>query len=47
MKEKLYAYRIEHRAITILDVPAKYREGVMALLGDFDRERQEKILAEN
>jgi hypothetical protein len=46
MKEKLYAHRIERRAITILDVPEQYREGVMALLGEFDRARQERILGQ-
>ena len=46
MKEKLYAHRIAKRAITITDVPAKYRDAVMGLLGESDRERNEKILAE-
>ena len=44
MKEKLYARQIERRQITILDVPMKYREKVMSLLSDFDRERMEKLI---
>lgn len=44
MKEKLYAYSIEKRSITILDVPAKYRDGVIALLGEADRKRCAEIL---
>lgn len=46
MREKLYAYRISNREISIEDVPAKYRNKVMALLTPPDRERQERILAE-
>lgn len=46
MREKLYAHRIEKRAITIMDVPEKYRDAVLALLGESDRERNERILAE-
>lgn len=44
MREKLYAARIAKRAITILDVPERYREGVMALLSDSDRERMERLI---
>lgn len=46
MREKLYAYRIAKRAMTIMDVPEKYRDGVMALLGESDRERNLKMLAQ-
>ena len=44
MKEKLYAERIVKRKITILDVPEKYRDAVMALLPESDRERMERLL---
>lgn len=45
MREKLYASRIANRKITILDVPEKYRERVMALLGESDQRRNKEILA--
>ena len=44
MREKLYAARIARRQITILEVPAQYRDGVMALLSDSDRERMERLI---
>lgn len=47
MREKLYASRVAKRAITILDVPEELRDGVMALLGESDRMRQTRILAES
>ena len=45
MREKLYATRIAKRKITILDVPVEYRDAVMALLSDSDRERMERLIA--
>lgn len=47
MHEKMYAHRISNRKITILDVPEKYRDGVMALLDESDRERNAKLLAQS
>lgn len=44
MREKLYASRIHQRKITILDVPERYRDAVMALLDDVDRERMELLI---
>ena len=44
MREKLYARQIERRQMTILDVPEKYRDKVMALLTDSDRLRMQKLL---
>lgn len=44
MREALYARQIHRRLITILDVPQKYRDGVMALLDDADRERMERLI---
>lgn len=45
MREKLYAYQISKRVMTIVDVPEKYRDKVMGLLGESDRERNLAILA--
>lgn len=44
MREKLYATRIAKRKITILDVPVQYRDAVMALLSESDRERMERLI---
>lgn len=46
MLEKLYASRVEKRAITILDVPEKFRDAVMVLLSESERTRQTRIAAE-
>lgn len=43
-KCKLYASRINKRAITILDVPEELRDGVMELLNDSDRKRMKALL---
>lgn len=40
-KERLYASRVAKRTITILDVPATMRQGVLAALGESDRARCE------
>ncbi|WP_165170725.1 hypothetical protein [Adlercreutzia sp. ZJ242] len=44
MREKLYASRIVNRKITILDVPERYRDGVIALLNESDRKRCQDAL---
>ena len=44
MRERLYANQISRRKITILDVPLAYRENVMNLLQDIDRERMQKLI---
>lgn len=44
MRAKLYANQISRRKITILDVPLDYRDKVMSLLPDLDRERMEKLI---
>lgn len=46
MREKMYAARIARRTMTILEVPERYREGVMELLSDSDRERQQRLMEE-
>lgn len=46
MREKMYAARITGRKITILDVPEKYRDAVMALLSEADWARQATFMEE-
>ena len=44
MHERLYAYQITNRKITILDVPKGMRDDVLALLPEHDRKRSLALL---